>query len=228
MATQKKATKKATPRKRVPQSKKQIGTRMAIDSAIARNKEQAERDAGGELIVTEASAWKGKADATGTKLALPSGNVCLAVNKGLMPFIEQGAIPNALMPLVLDAISSGKGMNKKAMDTALSTPEALADVMRMADHIVVASVLQPVILAVPTWTSEDAAKEDCPESAVGQQAPSKKDPSHLYIDEVDMNDKMFVFQWVVGGTRDLERFREQSAAALEDLAAEQDVEGAAE
>lgn len=44
-----------------------------------------------------------------------------------------------------------------------------------------------------------------------------RDPEALYIDEVEMDDKMFIFGWAVGGTADLERFREESAAVLADV-----------
>lgn len=231
MATPKKKkapAKKAAPRKRAPQTRKQIGTRMAIDAAVKRNEAKAREVSGADLEVTEASAWVGKAPTEGTKLALPSGNVCLAVNKGLMPFIEQGVIPNELMPLITEAVSTGKGMSNKQLKEVMATPEALASIMGLTDAIVVDSVLKPVVLPVPLWTEADAEAGDCPQEMVGKKSNAKKDPANLYIDQVDLNDKMFIFQWVVGGTRDLERFREESSAALEDLGAEQDVEGPSE
>ena len=36
---------------------------------------------------------------------------------------------------------------------------------------------------------------------------SKVIPAYAYADMVDVNDKMFLFNFVVGGTRDLETFR---------------------
>lgn len=42
-----------------------------------------------------------------------------------------------------------------------------------------------------------------------------EDELPVYTDEVDQEDKQFIFQFVVGGTSDLERFRREQAAALE-------------
>jgi len=44
-----------------------------------------------------------------------------------------------------------------------------------------------------------------------------RDPELLYVDEVLDDDKVFVFQWVTGGTRDLEQFRQEHQAAMDNL-----------
>lgn len=209
------AAKKSTAKKKAgPKSKAALNAERKLKekvSAIVRERE----DFGADLEVTEASEWKGKLDLAGTKLPLPSGNVCLIRNPGLGVFIEQGLIPNSLLPIVEKAIGEGKGIAPKQAKELAADPEMLKDMGRLTNEVVCYCVLKPVVLPVPT-----KAQEDDPEP--------ERDPNALYVDELDLTDKMFIFQWVVGGTRDTERFREQSADAVAALADVADVDDSAE
>jgi hypothetical protein len=50
----------------------------------------------------------------------------------------------------------------------------------------------------------------------------------VYTDEIDQSDKNFIFQAAVGGSTDLARFREKSAAVVDALSAGQGVEEVAQ
>ncbi len=152
---------------------------------------------------TPASQWK-KASA-GTPLQVPSGNTALVRSSGMQIFLTKGLIPNSLLPIVRQAMS-GKQVDLKAEDI---TEDQLADMVMLFDAIVVHCVIEPTVLPVP---------------AEGEE----RDPEALYVDDVDFDDKMFIFQWVVGGTRDLEQFRKEQAAGVDAVRGSATLESAAE
>lgn len=149
--------------------------------------------------VTSKSQWKSSAG--GTELEVPSGNVALVRAPGMQVFIEQGLIPNTLMPIVQKAISEKK---PPKMDELKITDESLAEMVQMIDAIAIYCVIEP---ALTTNKNPD-----------GEVIPEKdRDNELLYVDEVDVQDKLFIFQFAVGGVRDLERFRKQQEQVMESV-----------
>lgn len=144
--------------------------------------------------VTSAQQWK-KAN-EGIELEVPSGNVCLARRIDLPTLVTQGVIPNALMPMVNKAINTGEFDAEKEL-TDLDI-EKITDMLSLYDHVALACVIQPELSPAP---------------AEGEE----RDGDKLYVDEVDMDDKVFIFQWAVGGSSDLERFRAEQGAAMDAL-----------
>ena len=148
--------------------------------------------------VTDVSSWKAKSKAR--ELELPSGNVCLVRVMGAQAFLSAGNIPNALMPIVQQALEQAqKGRApsdtdvEQVMANLAEDPEKLMQVFDMADAIVIKTVIEPPVAPVPA--EGEARSEDV-----------------LYVDEVDVEDKMFIMQFAMGGTRDLERFRSEVTA----------------
>lgn len=140
------------------------------------------------------SVQQWKKAAQGVPLEVPSGNTALVRNVGMQVFLQKGLVPNSLMPIVRKAMS-GKDPDIKLNDI---TEDQLQDMLALFDAVVVHCVVQPEVQPVPADGEERA--DDV-----------------LYVDEVDFDDKQFIFQWVVGGTRDLEKFREEQAASLESV-----------
>ena len=70
--------------------------------------------------------------------------------------------------------------------------------MHVLDRITTSCVVQPEIKMTPN-------------------DPTSRVAGVVYADQVEMEDKLFLFQFVVGGTRDLERFRKESDDALGSL-----------
>lgn len=153
---------------------------------------------------TSVEQWK--KEAQGIPLPLPSGKTCLVRNVGMQVFLQRGLIPNSLMPLVKEGMKSGKGPELNTDDI---TDEMLADMIALFDAATVYCVVQPDVQPAPAIEGERL--EDV-----------------LYVDEVDFEDKQFIFQFVVGGTRDLERFREEQGAVVEHLRSGATVEQATE
>ena len=141
---------------------------------------------------TTAQAWKKQAQ--GVPLEVPSGNTALVRNVGMQVFLQKGLVPNSLMPIVRQAMS-GKDVDLKVEEI---TEGQLADMLALFDAVVVHCVVEPKVMPTPAEGEERA--DDV-----------------LYVDEVDFDDKQFIFQWVVGGTRDLEQFRKEQAASVESV-----------
>jgi hypothetical protein len=140
----------------------------------------------------------------GGLLTLPSG-LTVKANRagGMRAFVAAGNIPNSLMGIVDDALKqeNGNKVDPSAVlgDDGNMDAQMLEDMLALTDSVVIQVVTEPKIHPVPE--DEDDRDDDL-----------------VYIDEVDDEDKMFIFQWVTGGTSDVERFRQESSGTLDDLA----------
>lgn len=160
-----------------------------------------------------AQAWKRPVEQF--DLTVPSGNVCrVRATTGMAMFMQQGMIPNSLMPIIKEHMNDSRELQATTVDV-LDNPELLENMMELADNVVMHVVVLPEIQPIPK------AFVDGEERVVPQE---HRDPAVLYVDEVDMNDKMFIFQWAMGGTKDVERFRKEQEASLADISAVQEVE----
>lgn len=137
----------------------------------------------------------------GGLLELPSGEFVKARNAGgLRGFVSGGMIPNSLMPIIDEAIKKGKEPDMSKIITPEGIdPKMMEDMLEMIDSVVMSVMVEPEVHPKPASEAE-------------------RDDDLLYIDEIEDEDKMFLFQWVTGGTRDLERFRAELTAGVEHLA----------
>lgn len=149
--------------------------------------------------VTSANAWK-KQVTGGTLLTVPSGNTALVRAPGMQAFLKEGVIPNSLMSIVQESMTAGTAPSEAAQQSMVDDPQKLQDLMKLVDAVTVSCCLDPKVLPAPLDTEGNALPFD----------HEDRDENVLYADEVDFNDKMFIFQFAVGGTADLEKFRSQS------------------
>ncbi len=153
--------------------------------------------------VTSASEWK-KAN-KGFELEVPSGNVALVRPVGMQAFLTKGMIPNSLRDIAMEAV---KGNQLPKMKPDDMSPEKIEDMLVLFDSVTCYCVLEPVVTPVPM----DDDGEPIP--------PADRDPENLYVDEVNLDDKIFIFQFACGGTRDLESFRAQYSVSMDSLSGE--------
>jgi hypothetical protein len=139
-------------------------------------------------------------------LTVPSGQICLVRRPGLEGLLKAGVLKNLD---TLSAIVDQKHLKKTAkgkspkinVQTLLGDEEALADIMRAVDKVLVFCVVKPEIHLTP-------------------DDETRRQPGQVYADMVGIEDKMFIFNYVVGGTRDLETFRaglDESLGGVETL-----------
>lgn len=149
---------------------------------------------------TSAIEWK-KKSSVGTPIRVPSGNMALVKRPGMQVFLSQGIIPNSLMGFISDALKSGK---PQVQDLEINQ-DTMKDLMRLVDQVTVQCCIEPEVNPVPVDNKDNALLKDY------------RDPEKLYVDEVDVEDKMFIFNYAVGGTTDVESFREKLTTSMDDL-----------
>lgn len=152
-----------------------------------------------DLSISTVQDFKSRSKRIAT-LELPSGAVIQAKNSGSMSvFMKAGVIPNSLMAIVQESMASGQqpDMSSVLKDGNLDL-DMVRDMLDVINTVTVECWVMPPVLPIP-------------------ENEQDRDPELLYVDEVLDDDKVFVFQWVTGGTRDLEQFRQEHQAAMDNL-----------
>lgn len=156
---------------------------------------------------TSAKLWKKPA----AVLTLPSGNVLRLKNPGIMEMAHNGVIPNSLMSLIMGSVQKG---NEMKAEEIFDSNVDFGDLFAMMDSAIMLMAVEPEIHPVPVWEDEDVEAERCRADQVGKIAEAKKEDDVVYIDDVNEEDKMFIWQWATGGTADVEQFRRESANSM--------------
>lgn len=180
-------------------------------------KRPADRQAKRPKGVTSAADWKSKSGGKGVDLELPSGNVAKVKPIQITKLVEMDVFPDSLEQIIASKTTTADGREAVAAKkpdaeeakAALANPKDLAKLMTSVDRITAMAVLEPkVLLAIENVAEEGEPDkwEDIPDD--------ERDEDALYTDEVDLEDKMFIFQFCVGGTSDLDRFRAEFGASL--------------
>lgn len=181
--------------------------------------ESVPRDLGSDQSKYSPTSWGSTGIGELEDLKVPSGQLCLVKRVGPQGLMEAGILENVdtLTALVTKMIEKSQGKKpqdrrRKGQDTneitdadvieIMKKPEDLRQIMSVVNRAVIYCVVEPKIHETP---------ED----------PKERETSKVYIDQVDLNDRMFIFNFVVGGTRDLEKFREQSAEVVGGVEAKQ-------
>lgn len=138
--------------------------------------------------VSPVSSWKKKASPF---LTLPSGQTMELKKVAFSAFIAAGIVPNSLMGIVQSSIDKGKEVDVSTLTKDMSQ---VNDMMKMMNDVVCFCAVNPEVNPTP---AEDERSDDL-----------------LYVDEIDDEDKMFIFQWCTGGTSDVAQFRAESSDSL--------------
>lgn len=178
------------------------------------------------LTPTPAAQWKGAVRPDGTDLPLPSGNV--ARIKKINPQVlmnDKGLIPDPLSDIVAKAVHRKRGLPPSKVKEMSEDPEKVQASFELFDRVLCRVMVEPVAVMPPKCTkcgeyaNIDDRHTDREHAEYHPYREGARDKDVLYADQVDLVDKIFIFQWCVGGTSDLESFRQQlpsSMAALPD------------
>lgn len=154
----------------------------------------------------------------GGLLELPSGLVVKWRNPGgIRAFLAGGQIPNALMPIVEEALAEKKGVEAVDMSAILKDTETLNEMMAMYDNIAIMCMVEPKLHRLPTWDDVKENNEKFPEAPVEEPDDLIRE-DRLYVNELPDDDKAYFFYLLSGGVKDLERFREQQDINVGDVA----------
>jgi len=177
----------------------------------------------------------------GEDVELPSGLWCKAKRIGMEALVQGGKIPNTLLPIVMEALEGGDAGRKRAEEKLRSQMSAahIADMMAMYDSITMFVVVAPTIRPVPekcscgakTVNGEIILDEDISvpvkHDKHNWRPVPDEDREHgsgiAYIDWIDFADKVYLMNFAVGGTRDLETFRKEQSELLDTLSTGKDV-----
>lgn len=133
-------------------------------------------------------------------IELPSGNYIVLKKTSLSGFLQGGSIPNGLMPILQGALAQrGKAEvqdQDEAVDEIMSDPSKLGDMFTAMDAYVCSVAIDPRVYPIP-------------------ENEADRDDELLYADEMEDQDKMFIFQRAMGSTQDLATFRKESASGVE-------------
>jgi hypothetical protein len=144
-------------------------------------------------------------------LIVPSGQTCLVKRPGVQGLMTSGVLRDmdSLSALVSEKhIKRVKGKTDEIDVSSLMKDQSNIDnVLHVVDRVICEVVLKPSVHMTPN-------------------DPTSRVPGVIYADMVDITDKMFIFQYAVGGTAGLNSFREQfddavgSVGSLEVVATE--------
>lgn len=190
------------------------------------------------LKPTPASQWAGKIDVVGTDVPLPSGNVARVRQVSPSAFLSSGIIPDPLMSIVRKAIATKRGMRPKQVQEIADDPKLLASTLQLFDEMLAYVMVEPKVSMPPAcdFGADENGNGACGEYANTEVHENPTERGHhaysegareegvLYADQVILDDKMFIFNWCVGGTRDLEKFRSEHEAVVESLSDGEDVQ----
>lgn len=138
----------------------------------------------------------------GGVLTLPSGLTVRVFNPGGMAvFLDVDTMPNNLLAIVQKAIKEGKAPDLDQLTNKQEgiDPEMFKSMQEMMDNVALKVLVEPKLHPKPGI--EDERRDDM-----------------LYVDELPMDDKMFLLNWVTSGVSDLETFRQQQKQGVDALA----------
>lgn len=155
---------------------------------------------------TSVTAWK--KSTVIPPVELPSGNFIRLKKVGMQTLMRVGIMPNSLMTFATKAVGKGTGqatdMSPEEMAEIAADPKKIEEISTFMDRMVIFVAQEPQVYPAP-------------------EGGEPRDEEVLYVDEIDDDDKSFIFQVVVGGTTDLESFRAEHSASLDDIRRSQDL-----
>lgn len=155
-------------------------------------------------------------------VVVPSGQRALVRRPGVQGLVAAGILDHvdSLTAIVGEKhINRAKGKAPEVnMKSLAKDPKQLSQALDLIDKVVCHIVLKPSLQMSPKclvcnnnqeWHAwEDADKVD-------HSPVIEREDGVLYVGDVDLEDKMFLLNFAVGGTRDLESFRKQSSELLD-------------
>lgn len=180
---------------------------------------------------TSASAWK--KNESSALVDLPSGNVAKIRRPGIPELMAAKVLPDSITPKAQAAIDRAQG--KKIDESSAMTEDdfdidEVAEMVDSFDQIAEMVFVEPPVRFHKVKVGERVAppknEKASPRTfAVYEQIPEdERDEDYVYTDQIDMEDKVFVFNYAVGGTPDLERFRREYGNAMGGVSSSEGVE----
>lgn len=180
---------------------------------------------------TPNSVWADTTPAGITEeLTLPSGQTCAAVRMGMQGLLEAGILTEAdsLTATVSAHTRKVKGAKGRPdgveLDEAsmLRDPDALKGLITMADKALPHIVQSPRVVLHYKLQKDGSTKSLTPleRARIKQESDS---PLVVFTDQIGLDDKLFLFDWSVGGVAKATPFREESDSDVGGVVAQSSV-----
>jgi hypothetical protein len=155
-------------------------------------------------------------------LECPSGQTCQVRRPGITGLVKAGVLDSidSLSSIVktdhIDRVERGVDPHVSAEEVAelARNKDGLLKALDLADTVACYCVVQPKLLPIPLVlnpvTREPELDDDMRPIEVPLEQRKRADDEgnpFIYVDQVELEDKMFILQFVVGGVTDLESFR---------------------
>lgn len=147
-------------------------------------------------------------------ISVPTGGLCRVRTIGMEGLIRDGILPqvDSLSALVSEKYLSPMG---EIDVNALSSDNAeVMSVLDVVDRVVIQVVVEPQVFPIPVAPTDEEGDPILGDDGEPLPAPDRDPNGIVYVDTIPVEDKMYIFQYVTGGIRDLERFRELSEEVL--------------
>lgn len=187
-----------------------------------------------EIITpTSVNEWRKKSTVGKVfTIELPSGNVAKVTRPGLEMLISGGVMPDSLLQIAQGAVEKGAGKrakiqhldDDKARDIA-ENPELWSEMIDSVDQIVSHVFVDPKVKYAKQKTTE---KRPNGKTIVTLIPLEERDPNYLYTDELELDDKFFVFSFISGDSADLKSFRDKLRGNVESISDGSEVSPVAE
>jgi hypothetical protein len=141
---------------------------------------------------------------------LPSGAMVRVRRPGMEKFLAAGFLPEPMAKQVRQQINNRTGRVQDMDMLKDPSNEEIEAMLRVMDRVSAYCFVEPAL----HW-HERPVKNANGQDDVEEIPLAERDPELLYTDEVDLVDKQFVFQYAVGGTSDLDQFRESTSTLVE-------------
>ncbi|MGB2791268.1 MAG: hypothetical protein WBC29_01825 [Candidatus Moraniibacteriota bacterium] len=135
-------------------------------------------------------------------LQVPSGQRCLVRRPGVEGLMRAGVLHDLdSLSAIVDQkhIKRVEGRPQVNPESLLKDQRSLDNVLHVADRVVAYVVVRPEVHIAPNDDTLRVA-------------------GHVYTDMIDLEDKMFILNFAVGGSSDIAGFRRESNKALGSLA----------
>lgn len=149
--------------------------------------------------VTSTADWLVAAE--GKIIELPSGRAVRVRMPGMQAFLRAGLIPNELLPIVMASVNEASAADDADLKKLQQDPNMLIKLSDSMDDIFAYCVTEPQFHSIP-------------KNEAGVPDEKLKEEGVLYVDLVDLEDKTYIFNVAVGGTRDLEKFRAEQKQGM--------------
>ncbi len=157
-------------------------------------------------------------------LEVPSGELCQVRRPGITGLIKTGILESldSLTSLVqtehIDRVEKGSAttISKEQVKDLLKDVRKLDDAMTLLDKVICYVVVQPKVIR-PIRVDEQGKPVLDEEGREIGLTDDEREAGVVYCDMIDLEDKVYIFQYAVGGVSDLETFRKEFRESLGSL-----------